>query len=827
MLLDIQRKFFTRSERVKSVDFHPTEPWLLAGLYNGSVFIWNYETGTMVKSFEVTDVPVRCVRFIARKHWFVVGSDDFFLRCYNYNTQEKVVAFEAHPDYIRSIAVHATGPYVLTAGDDMTIKLWDFEKGWRLVQTFEGHTHFVMSVCFNPKDSNSFASASLDRTVKVWTLGNPTANFTLEAHEKGVNYVDYYHGADKPYMITTGDDRTVKIWDYLTKSSVQTLSGHTSNVSFAVFHPSLPLIISGSEDGLVKLWHANTYRLESTLDYGLERCWCIADQKSKNDIALGYDDGLVAVKLGKEDPSVSMDGSGKLVWARNNEVLGANLAASLEEECIDGERVRISPRELGHTEIFSQLLQHSPNGRFVTVCGDGEYTIYTALAWRNKAFGAGLGFAWATDSNTYAIREDSSTKVRVFKNFKEQSGLVLVNYVVEDIAGGALLAVIGVGFVCFYDWHSGALIRRINVEARQVIWSQTNELVAITTDDSFYVLRFDKPAYDAFLASGMPLGDEGFEEAFEVVTEITERVRTGKWTGECFLYTNSANRLQYYIGEHSYTIRPLDSELYVLGYLPHMSRVFAADKDMNVYSFALSLAVIEYQTAILQGDMDAATALLPRIPMGQRNRVAKFLEAQERPALALQVATDVDHRFDLAVSLDKFDTALEIARTAPASGAETRWRTIGDRALARWNVTLAQTCFVKANDVHTLFLIASAKKDAALLRHVAEAAKAKSEMNLAFAAFLQIQDVDACIDVLCAAGRYPEAAMFARTYAPHLVPALVEGWKGSFPKSQKQLQLRERIADPAQDAALFQEGWDDALAREKALRAGDEAGLLR
>jgi coatomer subunit beta' len=33
--------------------------------------------------------------------------------------------------------------------------------------TFEGHTHFVMQVCFNPKDGNTFASASMDRTVKV------------------------------------------------------------------------------------------------------------------------------------------------------------------------------------------------------------------------------------------------------------------------------------------------------------------------------------------------------------------------------------------------------------------------------------------------------------------------------------------------------------------------------------------------------------------------------------------------------------------------------------------------------------------------------------
>jgi len=43
------------------------------GLYNGSVAIWNYETGQLVRSFEVTDVPVRAIAFIARKSWFVTG----------------------------------------------------------------------------------------------------------------------------------------------------------------------------------------------------------------------------------------------------------------------------------------------------------------------------------------------------------------------------------------------------------------------------------------------------------------------------------------------------------------------------------------------------------------------------------------------------------------------------------------------------------------------------------------------------------------------------------------------------------------------------------
>ena len=66
-----------------------------------------------------------------------------------------------------------------------------------------------MHIAINPKDPNTFASACLDRTVKVWSLDSPTANFTIDAHEKGVNYVEYYHGTDRPYLITTGDDRYV------------------------------------------------------------------------------------------------------------------------------------------------------------------------------------------------------------------------------------------------------------------------------------------------------------------------------------------------------------------------------------------------------------------------------------------------------------------------------------------------------------------------------------------------------------------------------------------------------------------------------------------
>lgn len=124
------------------------------------------------------------------------------IRVFNYNTLERVHMFEAHSDYIRCIAVHPTQPYILTSSgrlftktvlkvpsvyvlvlkghcvfcffcvyaDDMLIKLWDWEKKWSCSQVFEGHTHYVMQIVINPKDNNQFASASLDRTIKVSAL---------------------------------------------------------------------------------------------------------------------------------------------------------------------------------------------------------------------------------------------------------------------------------------------------------------------------------------------------------------------------------------------------------------------------------------------------------------------------------------------------------------------------------------------------------------------------------------------------------------------------------------------------------------------------------
>ncbi|KZN90592.1 Coatomer subunit beta' [Penicillium chrysogenum] len=817
MRLDVKRQLFARSERVKGIDFHPTEPWILTTLYSGHVYIWSYESQSIIKTFELTDVPVRAGRFIARKNWIVCGSDDFQLRVYNYNTSEKITSFEAHPDYIRSIAVHPTQPFVLTASDDMTIKLWDWEKGWKCVQVFEGHSHYVMGMAINPKDTNTFASACLDRTVKIWNLGSPHANFTLEAHEtKGVNHVDYYPQADKPYILTTSDDKTVKIWDYTTKALIATLEGHTSNVSFACYHPELPVIISGSEDGTIKIWHANTYRLEQSLSYGLERAWCVSYQRGRQGIAMGFDDGAVVVKMGREEPAVSMDGSGKLIWARHSEVVSSVIKGG-DASVKDGEPLSLPTKDLGQCEVYPQTLSHSPNGRFVSVCGDGEYIIYTALAWRNKAFGQALDFAWGAkdNSNDYAIRE-SSTSVKIFKNFKEQSAGLDVGFQAEGLSDGVLLGVKGQGRIGFFDWETGSLVRRIEADPKSVYWSESGELVTLACEEDFYVLRYSREEYINGLNAG-EADEDGVEAAVELVATINETVRTGQWVGDCFIYTNSTNRLNYLVGDQTYTISHFDQPMYVLGYLPRDGRIYLADKDVNAVSFGLSLSMVEYQTVVLRGDMEMASELLKDVPQDQMNKVARFLEGQGYKEMALEVATDPEHRFELALALSDLETALTIAREA---NVEHKWKIVGDAALAGWNLALAQECFTNAKDVGSLLLLHTASNNREGLKALAGQASESGLHNVAFSTLWSLGDIDGCIALLIQTNRIAEAVLFAQTYKPSSAPNLVVQWKESLEQSGKTKVARLIGVPPgAPDVAstdddLFPE-WDEYIRLEK------------
>jgi coatomer subunit beta' len=767
-----------------------------------------------VKSFELCEVPVRCAKFIVRKQWIVAATDDMHLRVFNTNTMEKVKEWEAHTDYIRFVEVHPNRSVFLSSSDDMSIKLWDWDKNFDCIQVFEGHSHYVMMVRINPRDTNTFASASLDRTIKVWGLTANTPHFSLESHEKGVNCVDYYPGGDKPYLLSGADDHVIKIWDYQTRTCLQSLLGHSHNISAVCFHPRLPLIISASEDGTVRLWHSTTYRPESTLNYGMERAWALAPTPDANKLAIGYDEGTIVLKLGNEKPVASLDtNSGKIVWARGHDIQTISLKGLNKAEVSDGEKVAVSPKDLGACEVYPQTLVHNRNGQFIVVLGDGEYIIYTSQSLRNKGFGTALDFVWSSQgTGDYAVRE-SINRIKIFKNFKEFKQITLPISSAEGICGGTCLAVKGSDCVLFYDWEEGEFIRKIDVVPRNIYWNDSGDMLVISCEDSYFVLKYQSDVVATALSGSRNSRDEnGVDGSFELEYSMNDKVRTGQWVGDCFLFTNTSGRLNYFVGGQVMTLFHMDHPMYLLGFVPKEDRVFLIDKTYNIISHRVYLSVLNYQTAVVRQDFETANSILPSIPKSEYVSIARFLESQGFKEEALAVTPDLEHRFELAIDLHNLQIAhsvlLESDKTYKndpdyfnSTESQSKWKRLGDLALSQGQIDLAQQCAERSGDLSGQLLLYASSGNKDGVRKLALQAKDTGRSNVAFLSFFVTGQIEECIQLLIETNRIPEAAFLARTYMPSMVSSVLQLWKSDLKLVNE--KAAEALADPEKYPNLF------------------------
>ena len=90
-------------------------------------------------------------------------------------------------------------------------------------------------------------------------------------------------------------------------------------------------------------------------------------KENSNIIGLGFDEGSIVIRIGSDEPVVSLN-HGKILWTKSMEVYTANLKAVDLEENKSGERVSISSKELGPTDIYPSYIKHSPNGHHFGVC---------------------------------------------------------------------------------------------------------------------------------------------------------------------------------------------------------------------------------------------------------------------------------------------------------------------------------------------------------------------------------------------------------------------------------------------------------------------------
>jgi WD40 repeat protein len=94
------------------------------------------------------------------------------------------------------------------------------DENWNAcLQTLEDHSEFVSRVAVSP-DSRYIASASADRTIKIWDAQNGACVHTLRGHTRVISAVAFSPDGQK--IISGSDDQTVKLWDVQTAACLLT-----------------------------------------------------------------------------------------------------------------------------------------------------------------------------------------------------------------------------------------------------------------------------------------------------------------------------------------------------------------------------------------------------------------------------------------------------------------------------------------------------------------------------------------------------------------------------------------------------------------------------
>src|SRR5262249_24300021 len=113
----------------------------------------------------------------------------------------------------------------------------------------------VNSLAMAP-DGKTFASASGDKTVRVWELATGKVLFRLEGHTEPVVQVAF--SADGKSLASAGTDGTVRLWDPATGKEGRRFEGHVNVVWGVAFSPAGRRVTSGSSDGTIRLWDTAT-----------------------------------------------------------------------------------------------------------------------------------------------------------------------------------------------------------------------------------------------------------------------------------------------------------------------------------------------------------------------------------------------------------------------------------------------------------------------------------------------------------------------------------------------------------------------------------------
>jgi WD40 repeat protein/serine/threonine protein kinase len=214
------------------------------------VRIWESATGRLVRILHRHGGPLRSVVFSPDGTILAAAGKDGAIKLWDPRRGEEVRILPGHPGGVASLAFASNGRLLASCGTDRLVRLWDPDSG-AVVRSLEGHVEDIRGVAFS-LDSKVLASAASDGTLQTWEVATGKALSTLNPLQR-VPLLGVAMGP-QDRLAAASESHMVYFWD---KEVLHTLRGHNHRIQAAAFSPDGQYLASASPDWSVRLWPVN------------------------------------------------------------------------------------------------------------------------------------------------------------------------------------------------------------------------------------------------------------------------------------------------------------------------------------------------------------------------------------------------------------------------------------------------------------------------------------------------------------------------------------------------------------------------------------------
>ena len=329
------------------------------------------------------------------------------------------IVLRGHDDDVQGVAWSPDGGRLATASADRTARIWDAGNGNELT-ALRGHHDYVTGLAWSP-DGGRLATASADRTARIWDAEGGCELVVLRGHAAEVRSVAW--SPDGKRLAAASSDGIVRICEGGSGKELLVLRGHGAEVRSVAWSPDGKRLATGSGDHSARIWDADSGRELIALHGHDKRVWGVAWSPDGKRLATGSRDRTARIwdiESGSQLLVVLRGHNGKVrgvAWSPDGGRL-ATASADRTARIWDADHGRELATLHGHSDEV-RAVAWSPDGRRLATASNDR----TARIWDADHGGGHVvlgghdswvdGIAWSPDGKRLATTSDDRT-VRIW-----------------------------------------------------------------------------------------------------------------------------------------------------------------------------------------------------------------------------------------------------------------------------------------------------------------------------------------------------------------------------------------------------------------------------